>query len=506
MPATELSERVARLTEQFVDAVPDPIDRELRALLVRLREPMRVAVVGRVKAGKSTMVNALLGQRVAPTGVSECTRVVTWFRYGYPQRIEVELKDGSRVEAQLTPEGMLPETLPVAADQVASIQAYLANDVLKDLILIDTPGIGSVHEEFSAETEELLAITAESNAATAQADAVVFLLNQVVMEDEHEALRRLAAGEDDAGSAANTVGVLSKADQLGDGMSDPWQIALELATRFSERFNTEVSTVVPVIGLMAETAEAAAITELDARHLAALAALDPAQVEPMLWSPDRFVESESPVPREAREHLLEVLDLYGIEKAIAILREGSCTTTELRDKLASMSGIADVRKVISSLFNAQDDVLKVRSVLDLLNRLSYRRDSGASPAVMQKLRTQVEELRIDPVMHPVAELEAWHACCTGKVHLPPDLAAELQRLVAPTSLAARMGVPEGDPGAIREAAKAAMSRWRSFMVTDADPGQASVARVVLRSYQLAYAAATQPPIASIRSSSDGGSG
>ena len=42
----------------------------------RLREPVRVAIVGPVNSGKSTLVNALLGQRVAPTNKSECTRLV----------------------------------------------------------------------------------------------------------------------------------------------------------------------------------------------------------------------------------------------------------------------------------------------------------------------------------------------------------------------------------------------------------------------------------------------
>src|ERR1700722_13446212 len=200
MPASELIERVAALAEEFVGRLPEPLDNDLKTLLVRLREPMRVAVVGREKAGKSTIVNALLGQRVAPTDVSECTRLVTWFHYGYPQRIVLEMRDGSEVETQLTTTGMLPDELPVPAEQVASIQAYLTNDLLKDLILIDTPGIGSVHEEYSMATEELLALTAQSNAATAQADAVVFLLNQVVMEDEHRALRLLASGAEESGA------------------------------------------------------------------------------------------------------------------------------------------------------------------------------------------------------------------------------------------------------------------------------------------------------------------
>ena len=49
----------------------------------RLDEPLRVAIAGKVKAGKSTLLNALVGEQVAPTDAGECTRVVTWYRDGH---------------------------------------------------------------------------------------------------------------------------------------------------------------------------------------------------------------------------------------------------------------------------------------------------------------------------------------------------------------------------------------------------------------------------------------
>ena len=54
-------------------------------------------------------------------------------------------------------DGTLPQELPVPPEQVASLHAYLSNTALQDMTLIDTPGLGSVHDEYSKATRELLA-------------------------------------------------------------------------------------------------------------------------------------------------------------------------------------------------------------------------------------------------------------------------------------------------------------------------------------------------------------
>ena len=46
------------------------------SVIAGLGEPRRLAIAGRVKAGKSTLVNALVGRMVAPTRAGECTKVV----------------------------------------------------------------------------------------------------------------------------------------------------------------------------------------------------------------------------------------------------------------------------------------------------------------------------------------------------------------------------------------------------------------------------------------------
>jgi hypothetical protein len=468
--------------------VPGPVQSQLAVLAERLREPVRVAVVGRVNSGKSTMVNALLGQRVAPTDVSECTQLVSWFRYGHPQRVEVEQLDGRRVTVPLGPDGLLPAQLPVPAASVRSLQCFLANDALRSLTLIDTPGIGSVHAAYSRATTDLLSTEQRTTEATQHADAVVFLFNQVVMEDEMATLQlfKTASNNDAGGSAANAVGVLSKADQLGDGAADPWNVALELADRYAGRFRDDVATVVPVIGLLAETAEAAGLTERDANAVAGLAAMEAREFARLLWSADRFVSGDAPVTSEVRERLLALLDLYGVELAVGRVRAGVQGAVAIRRELSARSGVAAVKLTLDTFFRQQDHVLKVRSVLDLLERLTYPGPTERPDPGLLRLRGEIEQLRLDPVMHPVAELEAWHDCCTGRAELPDATVTELRRLFAPGTVAGRLGITDGDPTSVMDAARQAMVRWQTFLVTDASPAQAKVARIARRSYQLLW--------------------
>jgi hypothetical protein len=69
------------------------------------------------------------------------------------------------------------------------------------------------------------------------------------------------------------------------------------------------------------------------------------------------------------------------------------------------------------------------------------------------------------------------------VSLEQDQIDELERLFAPGTAARKLGMTGAGPDELQAAAKDAMARWRTFMVTNADPAQAKTARIVLRSYQ-----------------------
>src|SRR5436189_1954052 len=72
---------------------PGPVLDNLQGLLTNIREPLLFVVVGEVKAGKSSLINALFGQEIARADVLPATDRVCIYRYGREEKqIEVSPK------------------------------------------------------------------------------------------------------------------------------------------------------------------------------------------------------------------------------------------------------------------------------------------------------------------------------------------------------------------------------------------------------------------------------
>jgi predicted GTPase len=484
-PLTDARDAVVRLIESAMVLQTGQALALLSQARDALREPVRVAVAGRVKAGKSTLVNALVGQLVAPTDVGECTKMVTWYRYGSPQRLEIVLRDGTRRHERLLPGGQLPPDIGYSPSEVRCLEVWLANDALQSMTLIDTPGLASLNAEHTEATAEFLATDQASREATAVADAIVFILNEAIKPDEVQALRTFRESSGGLGGAAgNAIGVLSKGDKLGAG-SDWWSAASQKAKLLAEQIADEVVTVVPLAGLMAQTARCAELTEDDADCLAQLAALEETELRLLLMSARRFESSPSAVPEAARKRVLGLLELQGIREAVEFLRDGALGAAGIRTRLMKRSGIEALRSLVAETFPGKGERLKIRTALHSIERLCASPPPGANAAALRQLADELEELILGPVLHSVAECEALALLAAKAVSLPAELAADVRRVGTGSTLAERLGVDQATSAAIRSAAIAGSARWRAQLV-GGSPSQARVARIMERSFAFAF--------------------
>ncbi|WP_255435714.1 dynamin family protein [Actinoplanes sp. OR16] len=449
----------------------------------RLNDPLRVAIAGRLKAGKSTLVNALIGRRVAPTAVGECTRVVTRFRYGPADRIDVVTRDGDRHSLPLDEDGMVPARLGVPASRVACVDVTLTSDRLRDLTVVDTPGLASTDVASSERAEQAVGIDPDSAGEVAAAEAVVYVFTQAVRADDRAALEAFhTASANLATSPINAIGVLGKVDTLVGGAGDPWPVAGPLAAQQAGLLARTVGDVVPVGALLAETAEAGRLTASDRDALAQLAALPAAALTLLLTSADLFRTRPAPISTAQRERLLTRLDLYGVGFACAQLTaEPRLSTSELIKRLLAASGFPRLRDTVDRTFRWRSDAIKAGWALTRLQRLAgFTPDSRDRAA----LRDALEAALRDPAYHRLRLLDAAQRAATGVVPLPQPWEQELVRLATSDDPRFILGLPAADAAELRAAAIAAAGRWRSYAVDDAGPAQARLAQVASRGFHL----------------------
>lgn len=167
----------------------------------------RVAVVGEFSKGKSTLLNALLGEEIQPVRDIPCSGTVTVLKYGPQQRVICKYKDGR--EEEISPEQYKDKASISEEAALGSFGDEIVNSEIKEIIfehpnielctngveIIDSPGLNEQAER-TLVTEQVLKTT----------DAVIFLTHaqNALTEKERELLlylkKELNPGKDDEGA------------------------------------------------------------------------------------------------------------------------------------------------------------------------------------------------------------------------------------------------------------------------------------------------------------------
>ncbi len=441
------------------------------ALRKRADEPLRVALVGTVKAGKSTLVNALLGEQLAPTDARECTRIVTWYRHGNAPSVRARHATEGEVQIPtLRQSGRLELDLGhLDANEIEWLDVTWPAAPLEEFTLIDTPGMASVSTEVGERTVEFVA----PEGGVTVADAFVYLLRSLHAHDV-EFLRTL--GERSGGETSiGSIAVLSRADELGAGRLNAMAVANKAVDRLRDDPTLEAAceTVVPVAGLLALAGQS--LRQSEFANLAKVAALPPDRLAALMVSTDRFISTESddlPSPRE-RTDLVHRLGMFGIRLALAVIQMGVTDATTLADELVRHSGLDELKRVIDVHCRRRHPQLKAHAVLLGLQQLFA--DNPVPEAV--QLAETVDELLADP--HPFQEMKLLGRVSSSRIMLRSDDRAEMERLLggSGTTAAERLGVEDD----LRQHALTALWKWRDYAANPLlDPDTAEACRVTAR--------------------------
>jgi GTP-binding protein EngB required for normal cell division len=157
---TDGATRLLRLAVLAEELGAEPVADEARELAARISEGrFYVACVGQFKRGKSTLINALIGEPVLPTGFIPVTAVPTVIRFGEQLTARVRLLNGSWNEIPVSElkQYVTEELNPENKKGVQGAEAFVPSPLLSSgMCIVDTPGLGSVFTGNSAATQAFI--------------------------------------------------------------------------------------------------------------------------------------------------------------------------------------------------------------------------------------------------------------------------------------------------------------------------------------------------------------
>lgn len=379
----------------------------------RLQQPCVLAVGGKVKAGKSSFINALLGKELAKVGELETTATINIFRHiseagnGYsPERpVKVVWDSGHEtwesVSFMDSLQGNDAATLK-RAEGISHLEFFEEHKLLKQITLVDTPGTdavvgddGRAHQQVVERYFDLRQKHAEqTDAAVAKADAVIYLVGAVAGAQSKQFLEDFQAAAPDA-SAINAMGVMSKVDISEELL----QNRLKQAESVADSLRDSLSTVVPVSAGMHEVIKQhqhrfpelqAWLKRMPSKAFEQFMLSD----KLYLTNDQRYFDdwykgsSEQPPSVTERERMKGDIQ-WSLFRTVCRLLYQSSDCDSAISQMHEIANIDAVRKTIDECFFDRSKIIRCNSVLKSL----YDIAQGARHTAFASMRTNREDLQ-----------------------------------------------------------------------------------------------------------------
>jgi len=324
--------------------------------------PFTVAVVGQMRVGKSSLLNALVGEDLAITGVNETTATINWFKYAEGERcnrFRVVWKDKPEEEFSITEIDKWIGNSELA-HKASRLEFFADVPFLKHAYIVDTPGTRAVIKEHEATIQDF--VTREHGN---RADAIIYVFPSVARETDVELLHSFEQHSRIQNAAPyNSVAVVHKWETIDS--PDPFDNVQQKVARIKQSFAPYVSDVLPVSAPMGCACE-----HFDTEFWQMVYDLgyQPADVLKKLFLTDQYFIREIPgcsVSIERRKMLRESYKLPWATLKFIINRvalESLSSPETLKSRISEISGIGQLREMLDKRFFSRAKMIRSFGVL-----------------------------------------------------------------------------------------------------------------------------------------------
>lgn len=151
-----IERKLADLVQFDLELYPSRLER----IIENIQQTLKVFVIGEVKAGKSTLINTLVGQNISPVNILEATASLWEIGYAQENSASIEYLNG---ESEIVDFAEVQKILSITnnenlvkAKEVSCIRVRTNKHDFRELLLIDSPGLATVTEQNAQLTRGIL--------------------------------------------------------------------------------------------------------------------------------------------------------------------------------------------------------------------------------------------------------------------------------------------------------------------------------------------------------------
>lgn len=385
---SKLEEALRNAAKRLRNAgLPTDLVAQMERLATEVYQPCVVAVVGRVKAGKSTFINALLSEDLAKVGPTETTATINYFSYGpanpdFPVRCHWrggKITDESRAFLDER-QGNDLETLR-KADSVDYLEYHLQNPYLQEITLVDTPGTGTEIDAHQNRTAEYLNLAGQlrkrhdedTQRIGRDADAVIYLIGEVARELDRAFLEEFQQATQGQSRALNAIGVMAKIDLNPEII----RRREELSQNIAQQLQRSLNTVIPVsAGIQRALDDLLAQDQAGLKKMiTTVRSINPQILDELLSDSDWYLEVGCPIPTTEWEQLRSQMPWRVFTTIARTVADQSLNEIAIVEQLQAIAGFDQLHKVLDQHFVKRGRLLRsyriVNDALEILKAVQF---------------------------------------------------------------------------------------------------------------------------------------